>query len=514
MNTKLVLAFLLVSAAVIVVQCQDEDCPDPVMCLVDPCLTARCPRFLNAECRANFCGGTCTADFFRRGRRNVTAVCPSRTGTCEERVCPGGRMCMEEAVPSRCLPGDSRCRQYLYTRCVFPPEATECTPGFCQQPGRTCVVVRTNLGPRARCLLLRPQSCAEIEPCPEGFECRFRDRGDDRRPVVRCVEQPPQSCSDIECTGGTVCVVGRSRAKCILPRTCEHLQCGANGDGTVCVPGTPPRCVPDPMRVCSDTDIAACAERSQACVIQFPSGDSECVPARSCDELPQCPTGTECIVLMLGGNPLAACLAGPIERSCDDLDCADDEVCVSTTFPSREASIAACYPVESSMLPPTCTFNEEELCAGVEGDFLCLDSRQNGQQADALCVQVNCTSDSDCTLRGRFSLDSCTPIPSDNTLSVSASSLCLEASTTLEFGMAGCPNRLQRCPAQFTCENGFSEGVLYGNFCNILQDFPPDSCDDVVCGEGEECVVNCTGQFVEEAFCTLSTVADQILAQQ
>uniref|UniRef100_A0A915JPG5 Uncharacterized protein n=1 Tax=Romanomermis culicivorax TaxID=13658 RepID=A0A915JPG5_ROMCU len=39
------------------------DGKQPVNCLIDPCLTAKCPNHPDAVCEANYCGG-CFADFF------------------------------------------------------------------------------------------------------------------------------------------------------------------------------------------------------------------------------------------------------------------------------------------------------------------------------------------------------------------------------------------------------------------------------------------------------------------
>uniref|UniRef100_A0A915HVP2 Uncharacterized protein n=1 Tax=Romanomermis culicivorax TaxID=13658 RepID=A0A915HVP2_ROMCU len=58
-----------------------QSCPPgtPVVrCKADPCSVNSCPKYPNAECRANYCGG-CNADFYIKGRKgdNRKATMPT-----------------------------------------------------------------------------------------------------------------------------------------------------------------------------------------------------------------------------------------------------------------------------------------------------------------------------------------------------------------------------------------------------------------------------------------------------
>ncbi|KAK3605484.1 hypothetical protein CHS0354_001472 [Potamilus streckersoni] len=91
--------------------CQtSEPCPDgkpPVSCLDDPCQVTKCPKYPQARCVANYCGG-CHAHFFV-GERNVTKDCQT------SEPCPDGK------PPVSCLVDPcqvTKCPKYPQARCV------------------------------------------------------------------------------------------------------------------------------------------------------------------------------------------------------------------------------------------------------------------------------------------------------------------------------------------------------------------------------------------------------------
>ena len=206
------------------------DCPRPVNCVRDPCEGARCPRFLNTECRADFCSGECKATFFRLSNgKEVTDRCSAET--CGEKVCPGNRTCIEEVVPPSCPAGSPNCRQYIKPRCILPPPVMNCSFVACH-PETVCVVKDTPRGPRPRCVAPPPPSSCDELKCEEGMECLER-KGEGLRSVVRCVpasivSDKPRNCSELECPDGFVCMVTNNRAICAMaptPRTCSELEC-------------------------------------------------------------------------------------------------------------------------------------------------------------------------------------------------------------------------------------------------------------------------------------------------
>ncbi|XP_078487106.1 uncharacterized protein LOC100183851 [Ciona intestinalis] len=46
-----------------------------VNCLVNPCISAMCPRDSGAVCKPNYCGGSCDFDFFSNGEKLTRRQC-------------------------------------------------------------------------------------------------------------------------------------------------------------------------------------------------------------------------------------------------------------------------------------------------------------------------------------------------------------------------------------------------------------------------------------------------------
>ncbi len=116
----------------------------------NPCLEVECPRYLNADCTAVLCEAV-----FTWRDNDVTDRCA--VTTCETRECPSNRDCVEAVRPARCPENNSKCRQFIISRCELRPPS-------------------------------HPLSCDDIE-CGVGMTCQRRDRPAGFRPVLRCVPQ-------------------------------------------------------------------------------------------------------------------------------------------------------------------------------------------------------------------------------------------------------------------------------------------------------------------------------------
>ena len=206
-------------------------CPQPVNCIRDPCDGVRCPRFLNTECRSDFCHGECRATFFLSNGREVTSRCPVEM--CDQKQCAGNRTCVEEVLPAICPADRPNCRQYIKARCILPttpPPVMNCSFVVCP-PETVCIVRETRVGPRPRCVPPPPPSSCDQLDCDEGMECFVRER-EGLPSVVRCVpirvSPMPRDCSEVECPDGFVCIVTSNRAICAevpTPRNCNDLEC-------------------------------------------------------------------------------------------------------------------------------------------------------------------------------------------------------------------------------------------------------------------------------------------------
>ncbi len=328
MDIRVVVA--VVAAALAVASSQqvgrpDQDCPDPVQCLVNPCDSASCPRFDDAECRPNYCSGDCRAEFFRQNK-DVTERCNNTepAKSCADRKCSGNRVCVEEEVPCPDnRPADS-CPDPPRVRVTCelieqPQPATDCSLVVCTEPLTECVVRETKAGPRPRCESRPPRDCRELT-CDDGMRCEERMRGRDNETVPRCValnSQPrPRNCTQVTCREGMVCMLQGKRAKCVdlpPPSSCDELLCTTGYE---------------------------CRERgreedTRAVCVELPEPRTRPPPqaAQSCEEL-NCPQGYQCMLREDRRNQFVpSCLPRqcPTPRrpgSCRELDCGEDSRCV------------------------------------------------------------------------------------------------------------------------------------------------------------------------------------------
>ena len=180
---------------------QNATRPKPVVCDADPCDGAKCPRFMNTECRVDACHGECRAAFFRLSdRKEVTNRCAGLT--CAQKACPAGETCMNTVVPTTCPSNRPKCRQYINPKCIQPQPPTNCSQVLCPPDRSFCEVRQTTQGPRARCIPQPPPTSCEDVKCEKGIQCQLHERKG-TSPVVRCVPNGavpvPRDRSEQEC---------------------------------------------------------------------------------------------------------------------------------------------------------------------------------------------------------------------------------------------------------------------------------------------------------------------------
>ena len=345
------------------------DCPDN-------CANAQCPRFLNAECRENPCHGLCTPNFFRENGRNVTDRCDVER--CSDRVCKGKRRCVEEIVPASC-PGNRPCRQYIKSRCVFPPPSdstTDCSQITCG-PGMYC---REGSGGKG-VMCTQARNCFQLT-CDEGFVCLEMEEG------PMCTINKPTSCKKANCPEGTVCSEFKvpshdiSIAQCLPWPTAERLP--VFGNEFSCSSGFP---------VCNkDTEV--------------------------------------CTGIFLDGHRLTIGCSGVNCTASDPTSCPSDRVC---SEPPPDLVKKLQVPFTGTCTPPqfvyskTCTTANDPCPAGLA----CLDIVYEyttigitcGVRADSYagssCAELGCPQPLECferTIEGRGGLARCTNQDATNTV--------------------------------------------------------------------------------------------------
>ena len=248
-----------------------EDCPDMAAVCPDNCLGARCPRYLNAECRENPCHGLCAPNFFRRNR-NVTNRCDVET--CDEKNCPRLRNCVEEVVPSTCPGNQPRCRQYIRARCVLPPSPTDCSQITCG-PGMFCRERKRGEG--VTCAPVR--RCSQLE-CEEPYVCKETE---EEGPT--CELDLPSSCEEADCPEGTVCSVFSIPSREVSIAQCISQSEAAN--------------FPIFDQFSCSSELMICDEEREACIEAYEDGrfltifcniincpDTACTSGHECTEVP------------------------------------------------------------------------------------------------------------------------------------------------------------------------------------------------------------------------------------
>ena len=513
---------LLVSLfAVLGARAQTAICPKPVVCVADPCDGARCPRFLNTECKVDVCHGECRATFFRLSdRREVTNRCAGPT--CAQKPCPAGWTCINTVFPTACPRSRPNCRQYIKPQCVLPLQPqppVDCSQVLCPPDRSFCEVRQTTQGPRARCVPQPPPTSCDNVECEKGMQCQVRER-EGARPVVRCVPirvvQVPRDCSQLECSDGFMCVVMNSKAMCVEtpspPDECDRLACeeqhqecriitSLDVSKAVCGPVSDcskMSCNESECRVAGEgqTRVAFCTPTTNL----MPYNESVDCGRISCNGS----EGLECRVVGEGSgvSAVAVCL---VTRSCSVLN----PICRRGGLVCQEPQSQGEFAQASCVAPPSC---EELEC---NPGFTCIDlGEENGgdvsldsgflppvlpsiqttgdlvtavciaSSTQASCEAFPCKQDQVCFLQKypsrSISLVTCKTLPeppSCNNTGVE-DKMCTPGTS--------CETRTSACTGGLTCQEIQIKGSVVGTVCNDPSS--PVSCDNVKCASTEECL--------------------------
>ncbi len=277
-----------------------------------------------------------------RRNRTVARCVIFAPETCEEMECDQGMVCV---MRKRVRDGKE------VPRCV--PEnpshggATDCSQLQCRE-GLVCEM----LGDQARCVMIPPPTdCAEIE-CEEGMECQPVGNGGQ----VRCISVyhpltppfPPQvtnlestarptpqpfqierGCGELDCDAGFRCHMSANRERngdqkfhptCVPmqcparmesrphpPRTCEELRCGRQEECVVCDEGEETR--------------ARCQRLAPLTGTEEKTVEEKPTDEKPADDIKR---------------------RGRLPRSCEELECAVEELCFEFELARRNATLARC----------------------------------------------------------------------------------------------------------------------------------------------------------------------------
>ena len=531
------ITLLLSVLALAAIAAAQTDCPEPVECVVNPCDVERCPRFLNAVCVPNTCGGSCTANFFRgrNNRNNVTDRCAIET--CNEKQCPGNRFCVEERVPAECPQGNPRCRQHIEAKCVLP---TDCSQITCDDPEDICIV--RNSRPRCVDPSRMVEFCEQtLRECQEfnvtaicvatcntlqcesfGRECVTATDGSVSCEVpVTCIDALVSFCEQFSLE----CQEFNGTARCIT--TCETLQCESFGQE--CVMGNDGRFLCEIPTTCTPAREAFCAQFALGCAES--NGTTSCaitcatlqcesvglicndtgpepfcmaptdIPT-SCDAV-ECDPGLNCFVITVEGigTNVPTCLPG-FGRTCEDIICTGNTpACLLTELPDRDFQITQCF-TDINFPPPT-SFNNcsTNPCNPPE---TCVDLEQRGIVVSFFCSTTGCITDLDCGF-GR----ECANEPSIGL------GVCVPDDVSYDPNINDCSNRPDCTSDSGSGSGSASDGFGGGDgICNaVLLDGEPFGtiCTTEVTIIAASC--EGLGECAEGTECTLSTLNDSTLAQ-
>ena len=360
---KIILLLGLSLFAALGARAQNATCPQPVVCVTDPCNGTQCPRFLNTECRVDACHGECRATFFRLSNgKEVTNRCAAPT--CAQTPCPARRTCMNTVVPTTCPRNRPNCRQYIKPKCVLPLQPqppTDCSQILCPPDRSFCEVRQTARGPRAKCVRQPPSTSCEDVKCDEGMRCRVRER-QGARPVVRCVPirvvPVPRNCSELECSDGFMCVIMDGKAMCVE------------------TPSPPDEC-----------DRLACEERNQECrvITFFNVTRATCGPISDCSRL-SCneSEGLECRVAGEGVTRFAFCAR---TSNCSRISCDESQGLECRVVGEGVSAVAVCLITRNcTVLNPICR----------RRGLVCQEPQDEGDFAQATCVLTSSCEELEC----------------------------------------------------------------------------------------------------------------------
>ena len=394
--------------------------------------------------------------------------------------------------------------------CVEPPPLPDACEGLnCEEQNLECRtftflnITRAICGPISDCNRLM---CNESE----GLECRVGGEGLSR--FAFCARTA--NCSRIHCneTQGLECrVVGEGVvpvAVCLVTRNCSILNPVCRRSGLLCE---------EPQ---SDGDFD-----SASCVVPSSCEDLECNPGMVCREFifnngdasgsgsaSGSPSSTSGPVTATSRTPQTVARCVPeLPSSCVELECEEEQVCISQGIPSRNFSFASCLTQNflSALTPPSCTNTGLNQCS--QFGQLCVDLVQGGNQVSFSCVQTNCMEGD---LQGSGNVCS---TPGTSCISVPRSlsgrgidSVCLQSVLQFEFGTI-CENRAHTCQGELACQETEIDGDVVGTICTSPAPVVGTICDSIECADEEECY-----QYKAEgspflALCQSSASIDTIL---
>nr|CAB3267843.1 zonadhesin [Phallusia mammillata] len=226
-----------------------------VQCVIDPCEVNTCPRFPEAECRANFCGG-CNAEFFLNGKQIPDEKCHCRSSLNEE-----------------------------FSTCAPPCDAT------CEEPRKLCSL-QERCTRRCACrtgyVRNSKNVCIPLSKCPKKCNSALNER------FRACAAPCDATCKNLlkpcsllkKCTARCACSPGYVRNdKNVCVRTSQCRKCPYNQVYKTCVKCVP-KC-PGPIAypaVCLPTPLLS-YPCSGGCTCPFPlfkSLSGKCVKIGEC----------------------------------------------------------------------------------------------------------------------------------------------------------------------------------------------------------------------------------------
>ncbi|XP_064397788.1 fibropellin-1-like isoform X1 [Halichondria panicea] len=466
--------------------CATTQCPEGTVCIDlrsgDTQVTGTCLATNCANTNSCQLGDVCTLvpDEFRLD--NISSVCvPGSvqfqfgTETCEQsdHVCPSRTICQEAFLDD-----------LLGTICVVSQPPTDCSQVNCRED-EECLVV-TSFASRSSAHCLPNNTFPLILPSLEFLG------------IVESSTTTPTSVTPTELlttlSGTLVPPTPLSNTSCPFTcsfgTTCEFL----NGFPTCVQPTT-----------CTNDFTAFCMQTGSVC--RESNGTSRCVSPSSCEELATvspCPNGSQCFVIppfiFPGLNDTTATCLPLIGRSCEEITCSENEVCIVTELAERELTAAQCELSRNviSLIPETCATLQ---CN--EGS-MCVDLQINGFPVTGACLETNCGNSGNNTACDGGSR--CIEVPSE--FEIPAESLCVPFNVAPQFGTQTCAENGRVCESFQVCNEAFINGSIIGTACSQFSSIIASTCQDSMCGDGEECILTTVEGFGTVQNCLSTDAAD------
>ena len=217
-----------------------------------------------------------------------------------------------------------------------------------------------------------------------------------------------------------------------------------------------------------------------------------------------CPNGSLCVVIppfiFPGLNDTTATCLPLIGRSCEEITCSENEVCLVTELAERELTAAQCEVSRNviSLIPETCATLQ---CN--EGS-VCVDLQINGFPVTGACLETNCGNSGNNTACDGGSR--CIEVPSE--FEIPAESLCVPFNVAPQFGTQTCAENGRVCESFQVCNEAFINGSIIGTACSQFSSIIASTCQDSMCGDGEECILRTVEGFGTVQNCLSTDAAD------